>query len=196
MTDVSYPWKIYGDGFDPYDESKQQLIRSMLTEIIHLLDSSRGGLKVKAFGCHEVEFVRVPHSSTDKSFNNNKSWVDDALKVNGSTHGGTYESVFRVSNHLCQFNRDSFVAVIEKQGMAIAQPMSTVEYVAMLSAMNITVAREQKLTKYLRQYIGKAFCLTQNEMSMLTKGHTKVYTGSILWMYESKSREETVEWSE
>ena len=188
--------KFYGDGFDPYDESTQQSIRSMLTEIIHLLDSSRGGLKVKDFGGHEVEFVRVPRSSTDKSFNNNKSWVDDALKVNGSTHGGTYESAFRVSNHLCRFYRDSFVAAIEKQGMAIAQPMSTVEYVAMLSALNITGARERELTKYLRQYIGKAFCPTQNEMSMLTKGHTKVYTGSILWTYEGKSRKETVEWSE
>jgi hypothetical protein len=80
--------------------------------------------------------------------------------------------------------------------MAIAQPMSTVEYVAMLSALNITGARERELTKYLRQYIGKAFCPTQNEMSMLTKGHTKVYTGSILWTYEGKSRKETVEWSE
>ena len=134
--------KFYGDGFDPYDELTQQSIRSMLTEIIHLLDSSRGGLRVKDFGGHEVEFVRVPRSSTDKSFNNNKSWVDDALKINGSTHGGTYESAFRVSNHLCRFYRDSFVAAIEKQGMAIAQPMSTVEYITMLSALNISGARE------------------------------------------------------
>ncbi len=108
---------FYGDGFDPYDESTQQSIRSTLTEIIHLLDSSRGGLKVKYFGGHEVEFVRVPRSSTDKSFNNDKSWVDDALKVNESTHGDTYESAFLVSNHLCRFLRDSFVAAIEKQGM-------------------------------------------------------------------------------
>ena len=49
--------KFYGDGFDPYDESTQQSIRSMLTEIIHLLDSSWGGLKVKDFGGHEVVFV-------------------------------------------------------------------------------------------------------------------------------------------
>ena len=89
------------------------------------------------------------------------------------------------------------MAAIKKQGIAIAQPMATVEYVAMLSALKTTGAREQELTMYLKQqYIGKAFCPTQNEMSMLTKGHTKVYTGSILWMYESKSREETVKWSE
>ena len=43
-------------------------------------------------------FVRVPRSSTDKSFNNNKPWVDDALKVNGSKHGGTYEHITHVSD--------------------------------------------------------------------------------------------------
>ena len=60
--------------------------------------------------------------------NNPKSWVDEALTYNGLTHGGTFESAFRVSNHLCRFYRDSFVAAMEKQGMAITQPMSTVQY--------------------------------------------------------------------
>ncbi len=72
---------------------------------------------MKNFGGHDIEFVRVPHSSSDKSFNNTKSRVDEALKYNGLTHGGTFESAFRVSNHLCRFYRDSFVAAMEKQGL-------------------------------------------------------------------------------
>jgi len=65
-------------------------------------------------------FVRVPRLSSDKSFNNTKSWVDEALKYNGSTHKTTFEIAFRVSNHMCRFYKDTFVAAMEKQGMPIA----------------------------------------------------------------------------
>ncbi len=34
---------FYGDEFDPFDQEMQGLIWCMLLEIIHLLDSSRGG---------------------------------------------------------------------------------------------------------------------------------------------------------
>jgi hypothetical protein len=95
----------------------------------------------------------VPHSSSDKSFNNTKSWVDGALKYNGSTHGRIFESAFRVSNHLCRFYRDSFIAGMEKQGMPIAQPKSTVQYAVMMSTLNITGKKERVLGKYMRQYL-------------------------------------------
>jgi hypothetical protein len=77
---------------------------------------------------------------------------------------------------------------MEKLGMAIAiaQLMSTVQYIAMLSALNITETREQELSKWLKQYIGKGFCPTQREVSILSKGHTMVYTGNISWTYKSK----------
>jgi len=71
---------IYGDEFDPVDNRTLDSVRSMLLEIVHLLDASREGLKVKDFGGHNIMFVRVPRSSSDKSFNNTKSWVDEALK--------------------------------------------------------------------------------------------------------------------
>ena len=130
-------------------------------------------------------------------FNNTKSWVDEALKYNGSTHGGTIESAFRVSNHLCRFYRDSFVTAMEKQGMPIAQPMSMVKYAAMMSALNITGKKERVLVlgKYMRQNLGPAFCPTQKSVSILAVGHTKVHTGSMPWIYEGKEREETVEWT-
>ena len=188
---------IYGNEFDSADHKTLNSVRSMLSEIVHLLDASRVGLQVKDFGGHNIMFVRVvPRSSSDKSFNNTKSWVDEALKYNGSTHGRTFESAFRVSNHLCRFYRDSFVAAMEKQGMPIAQPMSTVKYAAMMSALNITGKKERVLGKYMRQHLGPAFCPTQKSVSILAVGHTKVHTGSMPWIYEGKEREETVEWTE
>jgi hypothetical protein len=76
---------------------------------------------------------------------------------------------------------------MEKQGTAIAQQIWKVQYVAMLSALNITGA------KYLQQYLGRGFCLSQKGVSMLTKGYAKVHFGSIQWMYKGKEREEIVE---
>jgi hypothetical protein len=187
---------IYGNEFDPVDHKTLDSARSVLSEIVHLLDASQEGLKVKDFGGHDVMFVQVHRSSSDKSFNNTKSWVDEALKYNGSTHGGTIESAFRVSIHLCRFYRDSFVAAMEKQGMPIAQPMSTVKYAVMMSALNITGKKERVLGKYMRQHLGPAFCPTQKSVSILAVGHTKVHTGSMPWIYEGKEREETVEWTE
>jgi hypothetical protein len=127
------------------------------------------GLKVKDFGGHDVMFVRVPRSSSDKSFNNTKSWVGEALKYNGSTHGRTFESAFRISNHLCRFYRDSFVAAMEKQGMPIAQPMSMVQYAAMMSTLNITGKKEKVLGKYMRQPLGPAFCPTLRSLPPMSR---------------------------
>ncbi len=70
---------IHSDELNPFDLEIQELVCTLLFEIMHLQDVSQEGLKVKDFGGHKVEFVQVPHLSSDKSFNNNKSWVDEAL---------------------------------------------------------------------------------------------------------------------
>ncbi len=80
--------------------------------------------------------------------------------------------------------------------MPIAQPMSTVKYAAMMSALNITGKKERVSGKYTRQHLGPAFCPTQKSVSLLAVGHTKVHTGSMPWIYEGKEREEMVEWTE
>ncbi len=80
--------------------------------------------------------------------------------------------------------------------MAITQPMSTVQYAAMMSALNITAKKERVLGKYMRQHLGQSFCPTQRSVSILAEGHTKVHTGSMPWIYDGKKREETVEWTE
>ena len=84
---------------------------------------------------------------------------------------------------------------LTKQGMVIAQEISTVKYVAMLSALKITGAREQILARYLQEHIGKSFCPTQMAITMLKKCHVDVYhTNSKVWIYQGKDVEEMVEW--
>ena len=187
---------IYGNEFDPVDHKTLDSVWLMLSEIVHLLDASREGLKVKDFGGHDLLFVRVPCLSSDKSFNNTKSWVDEALKNNGSTHDGTRESAFHVANHLCRFYQDSVCEALNQQGMVLAQEMSKVKYVTMMSALKITRARERILARYLREHLGSSFCPTQTAIEMLTKGHADIHTDSKVWMYQGKDIEATVEWWE
>ncbi len=76
--------------------------------------------------------------------------------------------------------------------MTIAKPMSTVQYVAMLSALNMTGMKERVLSKFLKQHIGKGFCPTQRGMLILVRdipvstlaafsGCTKGKKGRRLW---------------
>ena len=48
---------IYGDEFDSADHKTLDSVRSMLSEIMHLLDASQEGPKVKDFGGHDIMFV-------------------------------------------------------------------------------------------------------------------------------------------
>jgi hypothetical protein len=39
-----------------------------------------------------VSYVRMPKTSSDRSFQNSKEWLDVAIKVAGKKHRGTYEA--------------------------------------------------------------------------------------------------------
>ena len=187
---------VFGEYFDPFNATIQQKMRLMLSEITHILDGSKEGLMVTDYRGRNLSFVRVPKAGSDKSFYNSKSWIDDALKINGSPHNGTFESAYRVSRHLCRFYKEPFVAALRKEGMEIANPMSTTQFVAMLSALQITGEKEKVMAKYLRRYLGKGFCPSQQRISILGEGHAEVFTKSIEWEYEQGKRKETVEWME
>jgi hypothetical protein len=97
--------KIYGDAFDPLSEKTKKMIEPLLLEIICLKGASRH-MNVTDNAGHQNSFIWVPRLSSDKSFNNTKSWVDKALEIIESPHNGTFESAFRVANHLCRFYGD------------------------------------------------------------------------------------------
>ncbi len=149
-------------------------------------------------GGHKNSYIRVPHASSNLLFNNTKLWIDKALEINGSPHNGTFESAYRVANHLCRFYGDSVSVreALKKQGWVVAEKMSTVKYVAMLSSLKISGIQERILARYLKEHFGKTFCPTQTAVGALTKGHADVQTGTKLWTYQGKDIEETVEWWE
>jgi hypothetical protein len=98
------------------------------------------------------------------------------------------------TNHLCRFYRDSVCKALNKQGMVIAQEISAVKYVAMLSALKITEAQESILARYLQEHLGNSFCPMQTAIAVLTKGHADIHTDSKVWIYPGKEIEETVKW--
>ena len=59
---------IYGDEFDSADHKTLDSVRSMLSEIMHLLDASQEGPKVKDFGGHDIMFVWVPRSTKPMAY--------------------------------------------------------------------------------------------------------------------------------
>ncbi len=62
--------------------------------------------------------------------------------------------------------------------MMIAQEVSTVKYVALLSALKITGAQERILARYLQEHLGNSFCPTQMAVALLTTGHANIHIDS------------------
>ena len=57
------------------------MIKPLMSEIMRFMDASRQGINVKHYAGHAISFLCVPRTSSDKLFNNNKSWVDKHFKL-------------------------------------------------------------------------------------------------------------------
>ena len=53
----------------------------------------------------------MPRTTSDHAFTNSKEWLDTAINISGSKKGGTFESAYRIANHLIKYYKDSFLAV-------------------------------------------------------------------------------------
>ena len=123
---------------------------------------------------------------SDHSFNNCKSWVDDAIRLNHGPNESTFESATRVPNHLIRFYKDSFFT------NAIAKQMTVTQYVAMLSALGISGKKEIEWAKYLRHHLGKSFILPRIDVWSLGEGHATVNASIMQWEYQKGKKPETV----
>lgn len=92
--------------FNPSDPTIQQIMQVLLAEIIDLL-STDNELNVIDSSNKTLSFVQVPKTHCDWSLKNSKEWLDVAIKIAGSEHGGTYKSVYRIANYLCRFYKIS-----------------------------------------------------------------------------------------
>ena len=67
-------------------------MRGLLNELNNLL-STNYELNLQDISNNKpITYVRVPSTSSDHAFTNSKEWVDTAIKIAGSKHGGTFES--------------------------------------------------------------------------------------------------------
>jgi hypothetical protein len=87
LNDIDYPLlsRALGqeDGFNPSDPTIQKYMRALLAELIDLL-STNYKLNVIDSSNNTLSFVRVPKTSSDRSFQNTKEWLDVAIKIAAS----------------------------------------------------------------------------------------------------------------
>ena len=145
------------DGFNPADPTIQKIMRGLLAELIDLL-SKDYELNIIDSANNSVSYIRVPKTSSDRSFQNSKAWLDVAIKVAGTKHGGTYEAAYRISNHLLRFYRDSVLAACENQRIPASKPMSTTQFSLMMNASGVSGKGEQEIKKHLKAHLGLGFC--------------------------------------
>ena len=91
--------------------------------------------------------------------------------LSGSQHGGTFESAYRITNHLIKFYNDSFLAACQTQGVPVIKPMSATAFQSMLHAGKVTGTGEREPKKHLTSHLGQGFCPTWRSINMLSEGH-------------------------
>ena len=124
--------KLWGwdDGFNLTNRSVCRLMHSLLRELNDLL-STEYQINVSGISNHRISYIRVPHTKSNSSFRNSKEWLGTAIKISGSKHGGTFESAYRITNHIIRYYHDSFLAVCETQRVPVCNSMSATQFQAM-----------------------------------------------------------------
>ena len=167
------------DGFNPSDPTIQKDMQALLAELIDLLSTYYELNVIDSRNKTLSSFVRVPKTSSNRSFQNSKEWLDVSIKIAGSKHRGTYESAYLIANHLCLFYKNSFLAACETHKVVVCQPMSATAFSSMMCAARISGTGEQEMKKHLSAHLGLGFCPTQKNVSMLSEGHGVVHYDSI-----------------
>jgi hypothetical protein len=92
------------NGFDLTNPSVLKSMQALVTELAHIF-STEYELKVKDIAKvgHEISYVRIPRTSSDRLSQNSKEWLDAAIQIAGSKHKGTFKSAYHMSNHLIHF---------------------------------------------------------------------------------------------
>ena len=138
-----------------------------------------------------LSFVQVPKTHCNWSLKNSKERLDVAIKIAGSEHGGTYESVYRIANYLCRFYKISVLlhAWPKQSPWAIIWAQ---HHSHQCCAHHKLVARGNNKRETSRAHLGLGFCPTQRSVIMLSEGHGVVHYGSIDFTYEGKQQTEFV----
>jgi hypothetical protein len=169
--------QILGEDLDTSDSGTNELIQTLLSEIIDILCPGVGEeVKVNnRSNCKWILFVRVPSTSSEKSFKKPNAGLDRAIAISCNA---SY-----ISSHLCLFYRESVLLVLEKNSIPVCSPMSAAIYAAMISELRITHEQEKVLTRHLRYHISQRFCPSWRHVEILYDGHSEVNVSSLSWDY-------------
>ncbi len=167
---------IEKDWLDATNSSIINYMQGLLTELTHYF-SAEYELKVKdiAKPGHIIHYVRVPTSISNRSFQNSKEWFDTAIQIAGAKHGGTYESAYRIANHLIRFYKDSVEAACLTQRIPICEPMSATAFQAMLHAGKVSGTGERELKKHLRAHLGKGGSLNGKDIKKVMNNASHIF---------------------
>jgi hypothetical protein len=113
--------------FDPTNPAVLRSMRSLLSELNDLL-SSMYQLDVSGLSHNKLSYVQVPWSKSNRSFFNSKEWVNTAIQISGSNHGGTFEAAYHISNHIIRNYHNSFLAACKSQQVSKCKPMTTTQF--------------------------------------------------------------------
>jgi hypothetical protein len=83
-----------------------------------------------------------------------------AIRISGSKEGDTFNSAYRITNHLWCFYKDSVLAACETQRIAVCKLMTATGFATMIKAAKITGVGEREVQKYLSAELGHGFCST------------------------------------
>ncbi len=143
------------NGFDPMNPSVQKLMRSLLSKLNYLPSTTYQLYVTELSNNKMISYVKVPRTASDRSFLNSKEWVDYAIQISGSKNNGTFESAYRIANHILRYYQDSFSPACEMQGVSICKPMMAMEFQGMISAAGLSGTSEKELKKRLGAHLRK-----------------------------------------
>jgi hypothetical protein len=136
-------------------------MRSLLSELNDLLSTTYQLDVTELSNNKKISYIKVPRTASNRSFLNTKEWVDNPIQILGSKHNGTFESAYRIANHILRYYQDSFLAACETQQVSICKPMTATEFQGMISAAGLSGTSKKELKKHLGAHLGKGFCPTR-----------------------------------
>jgi hypothetical protein len=177
------------DGFNLTDPTTQKIMRALLTELVELLGKDYELNVINSANNTQLTYVCIPKTSSNRSFQNSKEWLNVAIKVAGTKHGGTFGAAYRISNHLLRFYRDSVLAACETQKLPVSKPMTATQFSSMMNAARVSGMGEQAIKKHLKAHLKQGFCPSRQSVSMLSEGQRVVNYGSTNFTYKGKQQE-------
>ena len=167
------------NGFNPTDPTTQKIMRALLAELIELLGKDYELNVIDSSNNTQLTYVRIPKTSSNRSFHNSKEWLDVAIKVAGTKHGGTFEAAYRISNHLLRFYRDSVMAACETQKLPVSKPMTATQFSSMMNAARVRnkefVKKLEKARVMLRDQMEKLKTMRTSKVKDQQSIETKIF---------------------